>query len=75
MKNVIKYFLLTIIVLWLLGFLYIFFGNSRKNFNQDGTDINNQNEFENWLQKAEKEILNLQSKNRHNEEIIEELRY
>lgn len=75
MKNIIKYFLLTIIVLWLLGFLYIFFGNSRKNLNQDGTDINNQNEFENWLQKAEKEILNLQSKNRHNEEIIEELRY
>lgn len=74
MKNTLIYFLLAIIALWLFGFMYIFFGSNRKNLEQNRDFNRNQNDLNNWLEKAEKEFLDLEEKNRRNDELINELR-
>lgn len=74
MKNTLLYFLLVIIALWLFGFLYIFYGSHRKNSEEGKFFDGNQNNLNNWLENAEKKFLDLEEKNRRNDDLINELR-
>ncbi|CAF0711896.1 unnamed protein product [Brachionus calyciflorus] len=80
MKNSLKFFLITIIILWLFGFLYIFSGNTKNSYSEiqnnydDRIDLVDNEVLRQKIRKAESDLIELQNKNEKNEELIEELK-
>ena len=80
--NYIKYFLVFLISLWLVGFWYVFKTNSSSSSSsQNGNDYkedengdSSTNKWLNRIKKAEQDLAELEEKNRKNEETIRSLK-
>lgn len=80
--NYIKYFLIFLISLWLVGFWYVFKTNSSSSsaaqnandYKEEENGDSSSNKWLNRIKKAEQDLAELEEKNRKNEETIRGLR-